>query len=187
MVLQTVSSGWYRTSPSSSPQTKPTGRPQQVELLLEGAVASCGHNDGLQHVHLSEHTTIGHVQSLRGQMAHGLSWRYAGALTTWSQIVTPATEPAQFVTISLGPTIYDVLARPELWNVEMTEPQILVVDVHHDIREPFAAYLRKHGMRVGLADAAAARASLAKFADAELIKSVWGDGYQFAADVAEVS
>jgi two-component system OmpR family response regulator len=38
-----------------------------------------------------------------------------------------------------------------------------VVDDHRDIREPLAAYLRKHGMRVSLsADAAAARAVLAK-------------------------
>jgi two-component system OmpR family response regulator len=46
---------------------------------------------------------------------------------------------------------------------EMSEPHILVVDDHRDIREPLAAYLRKHGMRVSqAADAAAARASLAK-------------------------
>ena len=45
----------------------------------------------------------------------------------------------------------------------MSEPHILVVDDHRDIREPLAAYLRKHGMRVSqAADAAAARASLAK-------------------------
>jgi two-component system, OmpR family, response regulator len=45
----------------------------------------------------------------------------------------------------------------------MNEPHILVVDDHHDIREPLAAYLRKHGMRVSLAaDPAAARAKLAK-------------------------
>jgi len=45
----------------------------------------------------------------------------------------------------------------------MNEPHILVVDDHRDIREPLAAYLRKHGMRVSqAADAAATRASLAK-------------------------
>jgi two-component system, OmpR family, response regulator len=45
----------------------------------------------------------------------------------------------------------------------MSEPHILVVDDHRDIREPLAAYLRKHGMRVSqAADAAATRASLAK-------------------------
>jgi two-component system, OmpR family, response regulator len=45
----------------------------------------------------------------------------------------------------------------------VNEPHILVVDDHHDIREPLAAYLRKHGMRVNLAaDAAAAHAKLAK-------------------------
>jgi two-component system OmpR family response regulator len=45
----------------------------------------------------------------------------------------------------------------------MNEPHILVVDDHRDIREPLAAYLRKHGMRVSqAADAAAARTSLAK-------------------------
>jgi two-component system, OmpR family, response regulator len=45
----------------------------------------------------------------------------------------------------------------------MNEPHILVVVDHHDIREPLAAYLRKHGMRVSLAaDPAAARAKLAK-------------------------
>jgi two-component system, OmpR family, response regulator len=47
----------------------------------------------------------------------------------------------------------------------MNEPHILVVDDHRDIREPLAAYLRKHGMRISLAaDAAAARATLAKHA-----------------------
>jgi CheY-like chemotaxis protein len=47
-----------------------------------------------------------------------------------------------------------------LWNVEMTEPHILVVDDHRDVREPLAAYLRKRGMRVSLAaDVVAARAS----------------------------
>jgi two-component system, OmpR family, response regulator len=47
----------------------------------------------------------------------------------------------------------------------MSEPHILVVDDHRDIREPLAAYLRKHGMRVSqAADAAAARHSLAKHA-----------------------
>jgi two-component system, OmpR family, response regulator len=46
-----------------------------------------------------------------------------------------------------------------------SEPHVLVVDDHRDIREPLAAYLRKHGMRVSLAaDAAAARATLAKHA-----------------------
>jgi two-component system, OmpR family, response regulator len=45
----------------------------------------------------------------------------------------------------------------------MSEPHILAVDDHHDIREPLAAYLRKHAMPVSQAtDAAAARASLAK-------------------------
>ncbi len=45
----------------------------------------------------------------------------------------------------------------------MSEPHILVVDDHRDIREPLAAYLRKHGMRVSqAADAAATRASLVK-------------------------
>jgi two-component system, OmpR family, response regulator len=45
----------------------------------------------------------------------------------------------------------------------MSEPHILVVDDHRDIREPLAAYLRKHGMRVSqAADAAVARACLAK-------------------------
>jgi two-component system, OmpR family, response regulator len=45
----------------------------------------------------------------------------------------------------------------------MNEPHILVVDDHRDIREPLAAYLRKHGMRVSqAADAGAARASLMK-------------------------
>ena len=47
----------------------------------------------------------------------------------------------------------------------MNEPHILVVDDHRDIREPLAAYLRKHGMRISLAaDAAAARTTLAKHA-----------------------
>jgi two-component system, OmpR family, response regulator len=47
----------------------------------------------------------------------------------------------------------------------MSEPHLLVVDDHRDIREPFASYLRKHGMRVSLAaDSAAARATLAKHA-----------------------
>jgi two-component system, OmpR family, response regulator len=47
----------------------------------------------------------------------------------------------------------------------MSEPHVLVVDDHRDIREPLAVYLRKHGMRVSLAaDAAAARAILAKHA-----------------------
>jgi two-component system, OmpR family, response regulator len=46
-----------------------------------------------------------------------------------------------------------------------SEPHVLVVDDHRDIREPLAAYLRKHGMRVSLAaDAATARATLAKHA-----------------------
>jgi two-component system, OmpR family, response regulator len=45
----------------------------------------------------------------------------------------------------------------------MSEPHVLVVDDHSEIREPLAAYLHMHGMRVGqAADAAAARASLAK-------------------------
>jgi two-component system, OmpR family, response regulator len=45
----------------------------------------------------------------------------------------------------------------------MTELHILVVDDHRDIREPLAAYLRKHGICVSqAADAKAARASLAK-------------------------
>jgi two-component system, OmpR family, response regulator len=45
----------------------------------------------------------------------------------------------------------------------MNEPHILVVDDHRDVREPLAAYLRKHGMRVSqAADANAARDSLAK-------------------------
>jgi two-component system, OmpR family, response regulator len=44
----------------------------------------------------------------------------------------------------------------------MSEPHILVVDDHHGIREPLAAYLSKHGMRMSQAlDAAVARASLA--------------------------
>lgn len=47
----------------------------------------------------------------------------------------------------------------------MSEPHILVVDDHHDIREPLAAYLRKHGMRISVAaDATAARTILAKHA-----------------------
>jgi two-component system OmpR family response regulator len=45
----------------------------------------------------------------------------------------------------------------------MSEPHILVVDDHQDIREPLAAYLRKHAMHASQAtDATAARASLAK-------------------------
>jgi two-component system, OmpR family, response regulator len=45
----------------------------------------------------------------------------------------------------------------------MSEPHVLVVDDHSEIREPLAAYLNMHGMRVSqAADAAAARASLAK-------------------------
>jgi two-component system OmpR family response regulator len=55
--------------------------------------------------------------------------------------------------------------KPESRTGQMNEPHILVVDDHRDIREPLAAYLRKHGMRVSQsADAAAARASLAKHA-----------------------
>jgi two-component system, OmpR family, response regulator len=49
--------------------------------------------------------------------------------------------------------------------MSQSEPHILVVDDHRDIREPLAAYLRKHSLRVSLvADAAAARATLAKYA-----------------------
>jgi two-component system OmpR family response regulator len=49
--------------------------------------------------------------------------------------------------------------------MSQSEPHILVVDDHRDIREPLAAYLRKHGLRVSLvADAAAARTTLAKYA-----------------------
>jgi two-component system, OmpR family, response regulator len=45
----------------------------------------------------------------------------------------------------------------------MSEPHILVVDDEGEIRESLAAYLGMHGMRVSqAADAAAARASLAK-------------------------
>ena len=47
----------------------------------------------------------------------------------------------------------------------MSEPHILVVDDHREIREPLAVYLRKHGMRVSQAvDATAARDTLAKHA-----------------------
>ncbi|WP_025038654.1 response regulator [Bradyrhizobium sp. DOA9] len=45
----------------------------------------------------------------------------------------------------------------------MSEPHILVVDDHRDIRESLASYLRKHGMRVSQAAiAAAARDQLEK-------------------------
>ena len=47
----------------------------------------------------------------------------------------------------------------------MSEPHILVVDDHRDIREPLASYLRKHGMRVSqAANAAGARDALVKHA-----------------------
>ncbi|MBV8696980.1 response regulator [Bradyrhizobium sp.] len=47
----------------------------------------------------------------------------------------------------------------------MSEPHILVVDDHRDIRESLASYLRKHGMRVSqAANAAAARGLLEKHA-----------------------
>jgi two-component system OmpR family response regulator len=49
--------------------------------------------------------------------------------------------------------------------MSLSEPHILVVDDHRDIREPLAAFLLKHGLRVSLAaDAAAARTTLARHA-----------------------
>jgi two-component system OmpR family response regulator len=45
----------------------------------------------------------------------------------------------------------------------MSEPHILVVDDHREIREALSSYLRKHGMRVSqAANAAAAREAVAK-------------------------
>ena len=45
----------------------------------------------------------------------------------------------------------------------MSEPHILVVDDHREIREALSSYLRKHGMRVSqAANAAAAREAVVK-------------------------
>ena len=72
----------------------------------------------------------------------------------------------------------------------MDQAHVLVVDDHRDIRDPLAAYLRRHALRVSVAaDAAAARVILARHAIHLIVLDVMmpgEDGFSLCRHVREV-